>query len=51
MSKNGNPKRVLKKGSFFKVWDHNALNFELHVEKTVMLIFRKKLDIFNIYIY
>jgi hypothetical protein len=43
MSKNENPKRVLKRGSFSGVSYHNALKNNSYMEKHVMLIFRAKM--------
>jgi hypothetical protein len=47
MSKNENPKIVLKKGSFSEASDHNALIFVFWGEKSVTIKFlRKKTAIF-----
>ena len=39
MSKNENPKKVLKKRCFLKVSEHNALNLFFKAENTVMINF------------
>jgi hypothetical protein len=41
MSKNANPKKVLKKGCFLEVSEHNALIFNSYMKNVVMLIFRE----------
>ena len=41
MSKNENPKIVLKKGSFSETSEHNALNFDFWGKKSVTINFRK----------